>query len=156
MLVRQFHPRRSRNHKVNRAAFLAGVPQDSKSDKSQKVNWGPPGVHDFKIPIQEFLEVITCRGHMCREFGLDWTVGLITIARSDGYYQPNPRVRIFGPVPWLIPETTPADQGWAWSGIKEGSEAVLTGPVLPRTKVCGGGGGGGGEKLAGREASEGK
>ncbi|KAI5317456.1 hypothetical protein L3X38_037163 [Prunus dulcis] len=58
------------------------------------------------------------------------------------------------PVLWLIPSTTLADQGWDWSGIEEVSEAVLTKPVWPRTKVCGGGGGG--EKLAGREASEGK
>ena len=73
-----------------------GVPRDSKIDKSQKVNSGPRGVHDLKIPIQEFLEVLRYLGHIYREFGLDWKVGLITMARSDGYYQPNPRVGIFG------------------------------------------------------------
>ncbi|KAI5335600.1 hypothetical protein L3X38_025733 [Prunus dulcis] len=71
------------------------MPRDSKSDKSQNVNPGLRGVHDLKIPIQE-LEVLTCLGQMSREFGLDRTVGLITITRSDGYYQPNPRVGIFG------------------------------------------------------------
>ena len=50
------------------------MPRDSKSDKSQKVKPGPRGVQDLKIPIQEFLEVLTCLGHMSREFGLDWTV----------------------------------------------------------------------------------
>ncbi|KAI5347427.1 hypothetical protein L3X38_015306 [Prunus dulcis] len=54
----------------------------------------------------------------------------------------------------LVPWPIPADQGWDRFGIEGGSEAILTGPMLPRTKVCGGGGGG--EKLAGRETSEGK
>ncbi|KAI5320987.1 hypothetical protein L3X38_015390 [Prunus dulcis] len=58
------------------------------------------------------------------------------------------------PVPWLIQATMLADQGWDRFGIKGGSEVVLMGPTLPRTKVCGGGGGG--EKLAGLETSEGK
>ncbi|KAI5347472.1 hypothetical protein L3X38_015351 [Prunus dulcis] len=55
---------------------------------------------------------------------------------------------------FLSKATMLADQSWDRFGIKGGSEVVLMGPTLPRTKVCGGGGGG--EKLAGLETSEGK
>ncbi|KAI5326910.1 hypothetical protein L3X38_035993 [Prunus dulcis] len=40
------------------------------------------------------------------------------------------------PVPWLIPATMLADQGWDRFRIEGGSEVVLMGPMLPRTKVC--------------------
>ncbi|CAL2270077.1 unnamed protein product [Prunus armeniaca] len=33
---------------------------------------------------------------MSREFSLDGTVGLLTIARSDGYCKPSPTIGIFG------------------------------------------------------------
>ena len=58
------------------------------------------------------------------------------------------------PIPWLILTSMPADQGWDRFGIEGGSEGVLTGPMPPRTKMCGGSDGG--EKLVGREAFEGK
>ncbi|KAI5320906.1 hypothetical protein L3X38_040614 [Prunus dulcis] len=58
------------------------------------------------------------------------------------------------PVPWLIPATMLADQGWDRFGIEGGSEVVLMGSMLPRTKVCVAVVEG--EKLAGRETSEGK
>ncbi|KAI5334096.1 hypothetical protein L3X38_024229 [Prunus dulcis] len=80
---------------------------------TQKVNLGPCGVHDLKIPIREFLEVLTCLGNMSREFGLDRTIGLLTIARSDGYCKPSPRVGLFKVSGTPIPDPlNPARSGY--------------------------------------------
>ncbi|KAI5333263.1 hypothetical protein L3X38_023393 [Prunus dulcis] len=39
-------------------------------------------------------------------------------------------------VSWLFSATTTDDRGWDRSGIEEGSEAVLTGPVSPQVAEC--------------------
>ncbi|CAL2275837.1 unnamed protein product [Prunus armeniaca] len=54
------------------------------------------GAHNLQIPIRKFLEVLQALGHMSCKFGPDRTVGLLTIAQSDSYLNPNPRVGISG------------------------------------------------------------
>ncbi|CAL2231938.1 unnamed protein product [Prunus armeniaca] len=66
--------------------------------------------------IREFLEVLTCLGHMSQESSLDRTVGLLTIARSDDYCKLSPRVGLFGVSGTPIHNLLNPTQSWNYIG----------------------------------------
>ncbi|KAI5336982.1 hypothetical protein L3X38_016251 [Prunus dulcis] len=81
-----------------------------------------------------FLRVLQGLGHLSWKFGPDQTVRSLTIARSDGYYKPSPRVGIFG-----ISTSTVDGDGGDQSGKDEGEVGVRTGPVSRPVVDCGDG-----------------